>query len=132
MNRHRPQRRSSVMNHTKVQRSRSGGPPQRITKKTIEKIVQEIVRACEPRLVILFGSYGRGNPKKDSDLDLFVVADLPGSSAERFRFVQRAITATGFGVDIVVRTPEQYAKAMAGRDWFVQEIVEQGKVMYAR
>jgi predicted nucleotidyltransferase len=96
----------------------------RIPQKTIEKIVQEIV--------ILFGSYGRGTPKKDSDLDLFVVADIPGSSSERIRFVQRAITATGFGIDVVVRTPEQYAKAMTGRDWFVQEIVEQGKIMYAR
>jgi predicted nucleotidyltransferase len=116
----------------KTQRTRSVDSRQRIPKKTIAKIVQEIVRACKPRLVILFGSYGRGDPTNDSDLDLFVVANLPGNSSERIRFVHRAITATGFGIDIVVRTPEQYAKAMAGRDWFVQEIVKQGKIMYAR
>jgi predicted nucleotidyltransferase len=132
MSRHHQVRHSNLKDFMKIPRTRSVDSRQRIPKKTIAKIVQEIVRACKPRLVILFGSYGRGNPTEDSDLDLFVVADLPGSSTERIRFVQRAITATGFGMDIVVRTPEQYGKAMAGRDWFVQEIVEQGKVMYAR
>lgn len=103
-----------------------------VSRKTIKNIVKEIVDACDPDLVILFGSYGRGKPKKDSDLDIFVVADLPGSSAERIRFVNRAITATGFGIDIVVRNPEQVKKALKGRDWFIQEIFAEGMKMYAR
>lgn len=103
-----------------------------ILKKIIKNIVKEIVDACNPDLVILFGSYGRGKPKKDSDLDIFVVADLPGSSVERIRLVRQAITEVGFGLDVVVRTPLEYQKALKGRDWFIQEIAREGKVLYAR
>ncbi|MDP2207383.1 MAG: nucleotidyltransferase domain-containing protein [Bacteroidota bacterium] len=103
-----------------------------ISKKTIKNIIKEIVDACDPELVILFGSYGREKPKKDSDLDIFVVADLPGSASEKNQFVNRAITASGFGIDIVIRSREQVKKALKGRDWFIQEIFAEGKKMYAR
>ncbi|MBI5215775.1 MAG: nucleotidyltransferase domain-containing protein [Ignavibacteriae bacterium] len=103
-----------------------------ISKKTINKITKEIVETCNPHLVILFGSYGRGKPTEESDLDIFVVADLPGSSVERIRYVNRAITACGFGIDIVVRNQKQVIKALAGRDWFIQEIFKEGRVLYER
>lgn len=102
-----------------------------ISKKTIKNIVREIVDAGDPELVILFGSYGRGKPKKDSDLDIFVVADLPGTASEKIRFVDRAITSSGFGIDIVVRSREQVKNALKGRDWFIQEIFAEGKKLYA-
>jgi predicted nucleotidyltransferase len=103
-----------------------------ISKKTIKNIVKEIVDACNPELVILFGSYGRGTPKKDSDLDIFVVTDLPGSSIDRNRIVRNAIKENGFGLDVVTRTPKEYNRALRGRDWFIQEIAREGKVLYAR
>lgn len=103
-----------------------------ISKKTIKNITKEIVDACNPQMVILFGSYGYGNPNKESDLDIFVVTDLPGSSTERIRFVRRAISESGFSLDVVVRSSSEYKKALAGRDWFIQEIAREGKVLYAR
>ncbi|MDI6765803.1 MAG: nucleotidyltransferase domain-containing protein [Bacteroidota bacterium] len=103
-----------------------------VSKKTIKNIVKEIVDACNPELVILFGSYGRGKPKKDSDLDIFVVVDLPGTSVERNRFVRSTIKENGFGLDVVTRTPQEYNKALRGRDWFIQEIAREGKILYAR
>lgn len=103
-----------------------------ISKKTIKNIVREIVDACNPELVICFGSYGIGKPKKDSDLDIFVVANLLGTASEKNRFVNRAITESGFGIDIVVRSREQVKKAWKGRDWPIQEIFAEGKKMYAR
>ncbi|MBI5476354.1 MAG: nucleotidyltransferase domain-containing protein [Ignavibacteriales bacterium] len=103
-----------------------------ISKKIIKNIVNEIVDACDPELVILFGSYGRGKPKKDSDLDIFIVAELPGSSIDRIRFVRNAIKENGFGLDVVTRTPQEYSRALKGRDWFIQEIAREGKILYAR
>jgi predicted nucleotidyltransferase len=102
----------------------------KISQKTIRKITNEIVEACNPELVILFGSYGRGTPTKDSDLDIFIVADLPGTASERIRFVNRAISARGFGIDVVIRNREQVQKSLQGRDWFVQEIIREGKLLY--
>ena len=103
-----------------------------ISKKIIKKIVKEIVDACDPEMVILFGSYGRGKPKKDSDLDVFVVADLPGTDSEKIRFIRRAVTERGFGFDVVVRSAKEVKRALSGRDWFIQEIVREGKVLYER
>ena len=101
-----------------------------ISRRTIRNVVDDIVREIKPHKVILFGSYARGTQTPDSDLDIFVVARLRGSSSERIRRVRGAITASGFGLDVVVRSPGQVKKSLAGKDWFVQEIFEDGKVLY--
>jgi predicted nucleotidyltransferase len=103
-----------------------------VSKKTIQRVVDDIVREIKPHKVILFGSYARGTQTGDSDLDIFVLASLRGPASRRIRRVHSAITATGFGIDVVVRSPRQVQKSLRGRDWFVQEIIEEGKVMYER
>src|SRR5436309_7850064 len=103
-----------------------------IFQKTIQGVVDDIVREIKPHKVIVFGSYARGDATPDSDLDIFVVARLRGTSSERIRRVRSAITSNGFGLDVVVRTPRQVKKSLNGRDWFVQEVFEQGKLMYER
>ena len=39
----------------------------------ISEIVNKIASGYKPDKIILFGSYARGNPDEDSDLDLFVI-----------------------------------------------------------
>jgi predicted nucleotidyltransferase len=108
------------------------GTGEMISQETIQSVVDDIVRTINPHKVILFGSYARGTPTSDSDIDLFVVATIGGTASERIRKVRRAITARGFGLDVVVRSPEQVEKSLSGRDWFVQEVYELGKVVYER
>ncbi len=103
-----------------------------ISQETIQQVVDDIVKGIDPIKVIMFGSYARGTQAVDSDLDIFVVAEMEGSSVERTRRVNGVISARGFGIDVVVRTPQQVQKSLTGRDWFVQEIYEQGKVLYER
>jgi uncharacterized protein len=45
-----------------------------LSQKVIDDAVQRIVKiAANPLKVIMFGSYGRGEATRDSDLDLIVV-----------------------------------------------------------
>ncbi len=102
-----------------------------ISKEKISRIVSAIVQQCSQQQIILFGSHAYGKPTEDSDIDLFVVANIPGLASERIRTVRRAIKEN-VPVDVVVRMPEEVERALRGRDWFVKEVFEKGKVLYAR
>ena len=38
----------------------------------LEPIFQDIIKKCNCSLIILFGSYAKGNSKKDSDIDIYI------------------------------------------------------------
>jgi len=46
-----------------------------ISRKKISVFVDEITKKFKPAKIILFGSYGYGTPKKDSDVDILVIID---------------------------------------------------------
>ncbi|MCS6995328.1 MAG: nucleotidyltransferase domain-containing protein [Anaerolineales bacterium] len=46
-----------------------------LTNDLLDYIIQKIVAAVHPQRIILFGAWGRGNARPESDLDLFVVYD---------------------------------------------------------
>ncbi|MBM3127941.1 MAG: nucleotidyltransferase domain-containing protein [Chloroflexi bacterium] len=96
------------------------------------KAVRRIARALRPQKIILFGSYGYGNPDPDSDVDLLVVMKTRASSADRSWAVSRLLIPRPFPVDILVRTPQEIARALRGGDFFIDEIVSQGQVLYER
>jgi len=99
---------------------------------TLPKAVRRIARALRPQKIILFGSYGYGNPDPDSDVDLLVVMKTRASSADRSWAVSRLLIPRPFPVDILVRTPQEIARALRGGDFFIDEIVSQGQVLYER
>ena len=101
------------------------------TKMRTLRIVSSIVAARSPEKTILFGSPPYGKPNRDSDIDLFIVADIRGLPAERVRQVRRAIKEQA-SVDIVVRSPKDIGASLKIRDWFVQEVFEKGRVLHAR
>lgn len=47
-------------------------------KKIIDQITSILVSGIDAKQVYLFGSYAQNNATKESDLDIFVVADLTG------------------------------------------------------
>ncbi len=55
--------------------------------------VDDVIRAVEPRRIVLFGSVARGDEGPDSDLDLLVVLDqvTPAERAQLISLIRRAI-----------------------------------------
>ena len=95
----------------------------------IEEFGQRIGRDFDAERVILFGSYARGAVTKDSDVDLLVIGPFEGRSVDRSVQIRMQLRP-GFPVDLVVRTAEKVRERLAIGDDFMQEILEEGKVLY--
>jgi predicted nucleotidyltransferase len=103
----------------------------RIPMRAIRAVVKQIAEKFQPERIILFGSYAYGQPRPESDVDLLVVMETPLRSREQAAQIARAIDYH-FGLDLLVRNPQQLAERLALGDFFLQEITERGKVLYAR
>jgi predicted nucleotidyltransferase len=103
----------------------------RIPMRAIRAVAQQIAERFQPERIILFGSYAYGKPRPESDVDLLVVMDTSLRNREQAAQIARAIDYH-FGLDLLVRSPRQLAERLALGDFFLQEITERGKVLYAR
>ncbi len=95
----------------------------------IHQLCDQIVREFHPRKIILFGSYAYGQPTEDSDVDILVIMSFNGSSRDQAVKIRTRID-TPVAMDLLVRTPEQISERLAMDDFFIREIIEQGKVLY--
>lgn len=95
----------------------------------IRRLCKQIVEQFRPQKVILFGSYAYGTPNFDSDIDLLVVMPFEGRTHEQAVRIRRVLDAS-MPLDLLVRTPEHIRERIEMEDFFMREIVEQGKVLY--
>jgi len=95
----------------------------------IQEFAQKIGRAYHPQQVILFGSHAREAAGEDSDVDLLVVLPFEGKSIRK-AVEMRLKLRPPFPVDLLVRTPETIRSRLEMGDFFIREIMEEGKVVY--
>ena len=98
----------------------------------LPEVIERLATQLQPERVILFGSYAYGTPTPDSDVDLLVVLDTNASATERYLAVSRLLYPRPFPVDILVRTPDEIEQALRTNDFFIKEILSQGRVLYER
>ena len=105
-------------------------PGQRqINMSEINDKVQVIVTKFQPDKIILFGSYAKGNPSPDSDVDLLVIMNTTQSTWDLAVEISLALKHS-FPLDILVRTPQEIARRLKHGDFFIRDILENGKVLY--
>ena len=104
----------------------------RVTKSLLAGIVQRIVEKFRAEKIVLFGSYAKGAPNRDSDVDLLVVMDSMESMSQRIRRVTEVAKVRFLPMDIVVRTPAEIDERLAKGDFFIADILSTGKVLYQR
>ena len=99
----------------------------------IKEVADKIAKEYKPEKIILFGSYAWGEPGPDSDVDLFVVKETNRSSREIEREISRAIFPRQFPLDILVYTPSEVEKKIKkDRNLFIEDIINNGKVLYGK
>ena len=104
----------------------------RVTKSLLAGIVQRIVEKFRAEKIVLFGSYAKGAPDRDSDVDLLVVMDSKEPMSQRIRRVTEVAKVRFLPMDIVVRTPAEIDERLAKGDDFIADILSTGKVLYQR
>jgi len=108
----------------------TGFPP--VTPRGLRRVGEKIAELPGVEKVILFGSYARGNPTQDSDVDLLVVWKTRRPRLDCRMRISGLFPDRSFPMDIVVRTPEQVRESLAGFDPFIQEVHSNGKVLYEK
>jgi predicted nucleotidyltransferase len=101
-----------------------------ITQEQIQEYSDRIAAEFKPERIILFGSYAYGTPTADSDVDLLVVMPFEGHPARKALDILNRIDPP-FAMDLLVHSPEELRQRLAWNDYFLREIVEQGRELYA-
>ena len=96
----------------------------------IEEVAQKIGANFKPEKIILFGSYAWGKPGPDSDVDLFIIKETD-NTRETARQISRSIFPRPFPMDFIVYTPSQAENRKKMGDFFIKNILEKGKNLYA-
>jgi uncharacterized protein len=96
---------------------------------TIREFAGRLAREFAPERIILFGSYAAGSRRPDADVDLFVVMPLEGAGVGRSVEILGRLSPP-FAVGLVVRTPEAVRWRLRQTDFFVDDVVLRGRVLY--
>jgi predicted nucleotidyltransferase len=95
----------------------------------IQTFARTMADEFRPARIILFGSHARGEAGTDSDVDLLVVMAHRGHPTEKAIEIRTTLDCP-FALDLLVRSPAEIRRRLRLDDWFIREIMEQGKVLY--
>jgi predicted nucleotidyltransferase len=99
---------------------------------TLEEMTRRIVERFHPDRIIVFGSYVKGTPTADSDLDILIVMPVEGSRRSKANEIDLVLADRVVPVDLIVVTPEQYDRQKDMIGTIVREAVLDGTVIYER
>jgi predicted nucleotidyltransferase len=101
----------------------------------VERELQRIVdrlRALDPRRVVLFGSFARGDFHEGSDIDLMIILDTNERFIDRIGRVLTVVDPAEFDIEPHVYTPAEYEELKRRRAVLVEAAEREGKVLYER
>ena len=98
----------------------------------LREIVDRIVKGFSPLKIILFGSRARGTADDDSDVDLLVVTDLPGSRRQQAVAIDLALADIRVAKDVLVVGAEDLERERGVVGTIVYPACREGIVVYDR
>lgn len=98
--------------------------------RTINTVVDQLVRRYQPQKIILFGSAALGTATRDSDVDLLLIKETTDRPADRLHNVWYSLNSWDIPIDFFVYTPEEFRRAKQEKSVFVGDILREGKTLY--
>jgi len=99
-------------------------------KERIEQIVSSL-KEYDPERIILFGSHARRDADEYSDLDLVVIKETGERFLDRLKRVYELVRPT-FAMDLLVYTPEEFARMKEEGNPLIKRVLEEGVVLYEK
>jgi len=102
-----------------------------------DRIRDCLVQLFDPAKVIIFGSFGRGEAREDSDIDIAVIreADQPvdiDTIARGRLAIRKVLKGTGLPLDLIMQSREMYDAEKVRVGSACHTIETEGLVLYER
>ena len=95
----------------------------------LETIAASITEAIQPQKIVIFGSWARGERSPHSDIDLLIIQESTLPRPQRYAQVRRFFRGMGIPMDILVHTPEKFARFQPVPSSFPPTVAREGKVL---
>lgn len=96
----------------------------------VDTVIERIIDAAHPKMIIVFGSVASRTAKDDSDLDILVVFDKMESQREAYILVKKQFRNLRLPSDVFVMDLSEFNHWKDDRFSFTYEIVKTGTVVY--
>jgi predicted nucleotidyltransferase len=97
----------------------------------LARYVQVLREHYAPQRILLFGSLASGRVSEWSDIDLVIIKETEHKFLDRTREAMQLLKPR-VGIDILVYTPEEFARMKEDRLFVREEIAAKGRVLYER
>ena len=104
----------------------------RVPRHAIRALARLIAEKFDPEKIVLFGSHAYGHPKPWSDVDLLIIMETPNGEWALTEAIRDALPRRSYSVDLLVRSQAEIDRRIAADDWFLEEVVSKGTVLYER
>lgn len=109
----------------------------------INRCLEQILKSLKkmgPKMIMVFGSYSKGELDEDSDLDLLIVLnerEVPKTYDEKIEMklrIRKSIREINkkIAIDLLVYTLPEYEEFVKGNSSFSKEIIETGRILYEK
>lgn len=102
--------------------------------KEAREIAEIVAKKYKPEKIILFGSVARGEARKYSDIDLCIIKNTSIPSYKRIWKVYELLRGYEYeyGVEPIVLTSKEFNEKKKCGNYFVRNILKDGKILYER
>lgn len=103
-----------------------------ISEDIIKKAIERLVEVAKPRKIYLFGSYARGDARKQSDLDFLVVEQVLKSRRKEMIRLHDAIRSMRIPVDILVTSESTFNEWADVPGTVMYKVKTEGQLCYEK
>lgn len=108
------------------------------TLKSLKTKLIAALKPYQPQKIYIYGSYARGEAKRDSDLDLLIIKNTTKQPRQRLGDVYSLIysrknlenSAFNVSIEPIVYTPREFEIRKKINDSFIKELVKDAQLIY--